>query len=325
MHVAIIILNWNGKKDTLECLESLHQLDYKDYEIVVVDNGSTDGSLNVFSSLYPDIILLDNKENLGFAEGNNKALKYVLEKSFDAILLLNNDTIVHPSLLKEFVKLSEQYPKSILGSKAYLYSERNTFDHFGGNWNFHKGAFDLVGHREKEDNFSWESPFEIDYVCGCALFAKTTAFREIGLLDARFFLFWEETDFCFRAKQLGYKILVCPQAKIWHKVSASFVGGKPHMTYFWWRNRLLWIEKNLTSQELIKLYFHRLIPEIFRLIKHHTMKSFQYLCLMALRSPKRHEKKRKLLESKSALCGIKHYCIRRFYNGPCWIFKSTQK
>lgn len=324
MHVAIIVLNWNGKKDTLECLESLQQLDYIDYEIIIADNGSSDDSLRTFSSLYPKITLINNKKNLGFAEGNNKALEYVLQRSFDAALLLNNDTTVSPSLLKEFVKLSKQYPKSILGAKVYLHSQKTVFDHFGGNWNLSKGEFDLVGHREKENFLSWENPFEIDYVCGCSLFARTSAFKEIGLLDPKFFLFWEESDFCFRAKQLGYTILVCPQAKIWHKVSASFVGGKPHTIYFWWRNRLLFIEKNLSLKEKVSVYFHSVIPEIFKLTKHHIIKSFQYLLLSLLHSKKRFEKKQKLLESKSALCGIRHYFIRRFYNGPVWIFTKIK-
>ena len=324
MHIAIIILNWNRKKDTLDCLESLKLLDYTSYEIIVADNGSYDDSLEIFSSLYPNITLIDNKKNLGFAEGNNKAIDYVLQKSFDAVLLLNNDTIIDPSLLKEFVKLSEQHPKSILGAKVYLHSQRTIFDHFGGNWNLQKGQFDLVGNRVQDDNISWEIPFEIDYVCGCSLFARVSAFKEIGLLDPRFFLFWEESDFCFRAKKLGYQILVCPQAKIWHKVSASFTGGRPHTIYFWWRNRLLFLEKNLSSKEKRKVHSRIIIPEIFTLTKHHTMKSLQHLLLKLILSPKRFEKKQKLLESKSALYGIIHYFIRRFYNGPSWIFKKIK-
>lgn len=324
MHIAIIILNWNGKKDTLECLESLKHLDYTDYEIIVADNGSADGSIETLSSLYPTITILNNKSNLGFAEGNNKAIQYVLKKPFDALLLLNNDTIVDPSLLKSFVTLSEKHPKSILGAKVYLYSQRTCFDHFGGNWNLKKGQFDLVGHRKEEDKISFETPFTIDYVCGCTLFARVSAFKEVGLLDPRFFLFWEESDFCFRAKRLGYEILVCPQAKIWHKVSASFVGGKMHTTYFWWRNRLLFLEKNLSFKEKCNVYTHAVIPEIFKLTKHHLMKSLQYLLLKLLHSPKCPEKKEKLLQSKSALCGIRHYFIRRFYNGPSWIFSRKK-
>ena len=172
MRIAIILLNWNGKKDTLECLHSLTHLTYQHYKVIVADNGSTDDSIQSISSLYPDVILIDNKKNLGFAEGNNRAITYALNNHFDGLLLLNNDTIVDPSLLDAFVSTAQKHPKAILGAKVYLYSQRDTLDHFGGSWNPHKAHFDLVGHRQQEDHTSWEHPFEIDYICGCALFLQ---------------------------------------------------------------------------------------------------------------------------------------------------------
>jgi len=100
MHIAIILLNWNGKSDTLECLASLESLDYSCYEIILADNGSSDGSLEEISITYPHVTLIDNKTNLGFAEGNNRAITYALTKGFDAIFLLNNDTVVDPHILQ---------------------------------------------------------------------------------------------------------------------------------------------------------------------------------------------------------------------------------
>lgn len=323
MHIAVILLNWNGKKDTLECLCSLKNLEYEHYTVIIADNGSTDGSLQAISFLYPNVTVIDNKKNLGFAEGNNRAISYALDRGFGALLLLNNDTVVDPLLLKAFMATLQEHPKAILGAKVYLYSQKETFDHFGGCWNLYKGQFDLVGHRKQEDHSSWETPFEIDYVCGCALFARAEAFREIGMLDARFFLFWEESDFCFRAKKLGYTILVSPQAKIWHKVSASFIGGKAHTTYFWWRNRFLWIEKNLSPKEKWGVYSKALLPEIFKLIRHHLIRSLEYPFLKILKSSKCPEKKKKLHLSKAALCGVRDYILRHFYEGSSWIF--TQK
>jgi GT2 family glycosyltransferase len=324
MHIAIILLNWNGKKDTIECLESLKGLTYKNYTVIIADNGSSDDSLTMLSSLYPQHLFLDNQANLGFAEGNNRAILYALEKGFDALLLLNNDTVVDPSFLTAFVDLAAKHPKSILGAKPYLYSTPTHFDHFGGYWNPEKGSFDLVGNRLQEDNLSFEAPFELDYVCGCALFAKAEAFKELGVLDPRFFLFWEESDFCFRAKKQHYRILFCPQAKLWHKVSASFVGGKKHTTYFWWRNRLLFIEKHFSLSQICSLYIHSILPEIFKLMRHHLILYLHYGFYILFRSSKRVEKKEKLSLSSSALCGIRHYFMRRFYNGPSWIFAKTR-
>lgn len=320
MRIAIILLNWNGITDTLECIESLKKLDYDSYHIIVADNGSSNDSVAILSKLHPDITLIENKKNLGFAEGNNRAIRYALEKGFDALLILNNDTIVDSRLLKAFSQTLLKNPQAILGAKVYLYAEQTTFDHFGGRWNAEKGEFDLVGHREQEDNITWETPFSVDYVCGCSLFASAEAFKKIGLFDARFFLFWEEADFCYRAKSLGYSLLVAPEAKIWHKVSASFVGGKPHVAYFWWRNRLLWIEKHLDKKARKDLYTRLLFPAIFKLMRHHLLLSFQ-LSTLAF-SKKKPQKKKQLQHSKAALYGVSHYALRRFYEGPSWLHKK---
>ena len=180
---------------------------------------------------------------MGFAEGNNVGIRFALEKGADFILLLNNDTIVDPQLLAAFINTSKNNPKAgIFGAKIYLYDHPHQFDHFG-EIGIAKRNFDLIGNRIFDDDISWELEREIDYACGAALFIKREVFEKIGLLEPKFFLIWEESDFCFRARRRGFTTLIAPQAKIWHKVSASFC-GKPHSTYFWWRNRLLWIERN---------------------------------------------------------------------------------
>ena len=109
--VAIIILNWNGKHDTCECIDSARKLNYPNYEIIVVDNGSEDESVQFLGKKYPDILILENGANLGYAEGNNRAIKYAIEQEFDYILLLNNDAVVDPQILNSFISVSKIYPK----------------------------------------------------------------------------------------------------------------------------------------------------------------------------------------------------------------------
>lgn len=322
MKVAIILLNFNGKKDTLECLSSLKNLTYKNHHVLVVDNGSSDNSVHEIKKNYPDITVLENEENLGFAEGNNVAIRYALEKGFDGIFLLNNDTVVKPDILDELVKGSKKHPKALLGTKIYLYSKRDTFDHLGGMWNEEKASFDLIAAREIDDNKTYEDFFPVDYICGCALFAKREVFKKVGLLDARFFLFWEESDFCMRAKECGYKNLICPKAKVYHKVSASFTGGKPHTTYFWWRNRLLWLEKNIPIARRRAIYKNTVTKEITKLYKHKFLKTLQCALLMLVHPPSYKKRKGKLLEYKAASAGISDYTKRRFYNAPSWVFKK---
>jgi GT2 family glycosyltransferase len=137
----------------------------------------------------------------------------------------------------------------------------------------------------------------------------------IGLLESRFFLFWEETDFCTRARRSGFEVWTAPQAKIWHKVSASFTGNKPHMHYFWWRSRLLWIERNCPFKERTKLYKRIIFPELWKHFRHFLLKSIQSLLTQ---KPDAKEKARRNL---AGLAGALHYSLGRFGNCPKWITK----
>ena len=256
--IFVIILNWNGKEDTLACLESLEKVNMP-YSLIVVDNGSNDDSVLAIRNTYPDIILLENRKNLGYAEGNNVGIRWALKNGADYLLILNNDTIVDPNILEGFLSTYESTPlASILGGKTYLMKDPCRLDHLGGKWNSRTGTFDLIGSNEMGEN--WMKPFPLDYVCGCALFAKAEVFRKIGVFESRFFLFWEESDFCRRAKKEGFLSYFAPNAKLWHKVSASFTGGKAHTTYFWWRNRLFFMERNCSLREKISLFLRVIFP-----------------------------------------------------------------
>lgn len=322
MKVAVVLLNFNGKNDTLECLSSLSKLTYKNHHVIIADNGSTDGSIEAFKENYPNVTILANNANLGFAEGNNVAIRFALEHGYDAIFLLNNDTVVEPNILNVLVDGSKKHPNALLGAKTYLYDQRDTYDHLGGNWNESKARFDLVAAKQLDDLKSYENFFPVDYICGCALFAKKEVFQKIGLLDARFFLYWEESDFCMRAKEAGFINLICPKTKVYHKVSASFTGGKPHTTYFWWRNRLLWLEKNIPSYRRKKIYKTIVTKEISRIYKHKALKSLQCALLLFLHPSSYRKKRAKLLEYKAATAGISDYIHRRFYNAPSWVYKK---
>ncbi|MGE5195953.1 MAG: glycosyltransferase family 2 protein [Anaerolineae bacterium] len=323
--VAIIILNWNGKRDTVECLYSVSQISYSNFEVFVVDNGSTDGSAKTIHDIFPDIHLLAMKENLGFAEGNNVAIRAAAAiPDFEFFLLLNNDTIVDKDILTAFVDAAKTHPQAgILGAKIFLYDKRETLDHFGGNWNPRTAKFDLIGHKEKGTDQKWDRVQTLDYVCGAALFFKKEVLQKIGVLEKSFFLIWEEADFCFRARKAGFAILTAPRAQVWHKVSASFVGGKPHSAYFWWRNRLLFIKRNMRGREKLRLQWIVLLPEIFHLAKLKVLKSLQLLLgRPLLKADQIQKKKEQLLHYNAALQGIKDYMCGRFGNGPSWIYRK---
>ena len=245
--VAVILLNWNGKEDTLECLASVKQLDYTSYEIVLVDNGSTDDSVDAILKQHPDVTLLQTGENLGYAGGNNVGIRWALEQGADYILLLNNDTIVATDLLSAFVSAAKLLPSgSILGAKIYFYDKPDTLWFAGGRWRSESNSFEHIGYGQP-DSDEFNHKIEVDYITGCALFANAATFKEIGLLDDTFFLTYEETDWCYRAKAKGHKCIVIPEAKLWHKVSSSFGGAdSPLVNYFMTRNKLLWAKKHLS-------------------------------------------------------------------------------
>lgn len=314
MNLFVIILNWNGKNLTLDCLRSLKKVQTP-HQVILVDNGSTDGSIQAFKEQFPRAFIIETGKNLGYAGGNNVGIEYALKQGASHLLILNNDTTVDPFFLEAFLEKDEP----ILGAKTLDYSNQKKLDHLGGNWNPQKGQFDLIGCQEEEKK--WTISIPLDYVCGCALFVKAEVFKKIGLFDPRFFLFWEEADWCSRALKAGYQPTFCPKAKIIHKGSASFTGGAAHTTYFWWRNRLFWIERNCSKKEKRKLYLHVLIPEMIHLMKLYLLKSVQFFFIKWSKQEEKHLKRKNQLRIyKAALAGIKDYYIGRFGNGPSWIF-----
>lgn len=270
-------------------------------------------------------MLIENQTNLGFAEGNNIGMRKAMQRKADMLFLLNNDTVVAEDILDRFVEIFDSYPEAgILGAKIYRFDQKQTIDHLGGMWNPKTATFTFVGLNHQDNEEKFEVPQPLDYVCGAGLIIRCKVIETIGYLDPRFFLIWEESDYCFQARKAVFKVLTCPQAKLWHKVSASFVGGKQHSTYFWWRNRLLWIEKNCTPREKISLYFRILIPDCLHLMKIDLLKNPQLFFAKSFQAKKHQEKKEKFFKNRAALCGIRDYLMRRFGKGPDWIYKKNR-
>jgi hypothetical protein len=313
---GIIILNWNGKADTLKCLASIPA----GPEIVVVDNGSTDGSARAIEELFRDITLIEMGENLGYAGGNNVGINHGLKKGWETFLILNNDTTVDRALVAELQKAMETHPKvGIFGAKILRMDDPTRFDHLGGQWNAEKGGFDLIA--EGASDVGYEEMVELDYVCGAAICVRREVFEAVGSFEPNFFLFWEESDLCFRARKAGFEVRLCPTAKILHKGSASFVGGKPHTTYFYWRGRLLWLHRNLTPKE-VQHQLQEVGREWRRLVKRRLLKSL-HLALATFTDRKSlPRRKKELKQTRAALFGMRDFFRGRFGAGPAWIYKK---
>ncbi|CAG9932794.1 glycosyltransferase family 2 protein [Candidatus Nitrotoga arctica] len=253
--VSVIVLNWNGKEDTLECIGSIKQLHYPNFEIILVDNGSTDDSVETISRQYPDVTILKTGANLGYAGGNNVGIRWAIESGADYVLILNNDTIVSADLLDSFISATKTLPaNSILGAKIFFYDRPHTLWFAGGHWNESANSFEHIGF-DQIDGPDFNNVTQTDYITGCAIFASIETFKSVGLLDEIFFLTYEETDWCYRARSKGHKCIFVPNAKLWHKVSSSFGGAdSPLVEYFMQRNKLLWGKKNLSPQTMKQLH-----------------------------------------------------------------------
>ncbi|HEX4840325.1 MAG TPA: glycosyltransferase family 2 protein, partial [Rhabdochlamydiaceae bacterium] len=219
MKLSVVILNWNGKNDTLACLTSLENQGLP-FETIVVDNGSSDDSVVEISKKFPQVILIETGKNLGYAGGNNVGIEYALKHGADVVLLLNNDTIVDRHFIRALLNASQAHPNvGIFGAYPLRMADPEKIDHLGGRWNSATATFDLIGLGEAK---GFKTQQSLDYVCGCSILIRRQVFETVGLLEPTFFLFWEEADFCMRAKKAGFEIEICDEAQLLHKVSASF-------------------------------------------------------------------------------------------------------
>jgi len=241
--VFIIVLNWNGKDDTLECLSSLLKLDYPNFETVVVDNGSTDGSEEVIRSLFPKVCFIQTGRNLGYAGGNNVGIMHALAHGADYVWLLNNDTTVDPQALTALVESAAADPRiAFVGSKIYYYDKPDVIWCAGGTIDLTEGGRTDHPGMGQEDRGQFESISDVGYVTGCSLLASRAAIEAIGLLPEEYFLYFEETDWNLAAQKKGYRTVMAPASHVWHKYED--VGDyKERFIYYSFRNRIRIVRK----------------------------------------------------------------------------------
>lgn len=247
--VTIIVLNWNGKCDTIECLESLERITYPNYDIVLVDNGSTDGSASSFRQRFPHIPILETRVNLGFAGGSNVGIRWGLERGADYILLLNNDTVVHANFLDELVSFAQSDPRiGFAGPKIYYYDYNGRKDVLacaGSEFKIWKGRLVHVG-AGTVDRGQYDIVREVDYVEGSCLLARTEMINSVGLLNPDYFLYWEDTDWCIRGARAGFTAEYVPAARVWHKVPVR-TEGKSNLAYYYYGRNVIWLVRQYAS------------------------------------------------------------------------------
>lgn len=302
--VSIILLNWNGWEDTIECLESVYQINYTNYNVILVDNHSEDkslqrigeylnGDLPIRSEFYEyrsdnkpikvvetdekpelgdkSLILLRNLENLGFAGGNNVGINYAMENlNPDYVLLLNNDTVVDKYFLDEMVKTAEsQVEIGFVGAKTLFYDKEGIIQEAGGGMiDYNHAEVEGIGYNEVNDG-SLDNYIEPDYIGGACVLVKAGVIKKIGGLDPNYFMYWEDVDWCITGLEEGYKSAYQYKAVIRHKYGSS--SQNTFKMYYLNRNRLYFMKKHTGGMKYLKFlsYFvpFILFESVYQLIR----------------------------------------------------------
>jgi GT2 family glycosyltransferase len=217
------VLNWNGWRDTLACIESLQRSEYPNLSILVVDNGSTDNSVEIIRKSFEGIEVLETHANLGFAGGNNVGILLALSRKAEFIWLLNNDTVVEPGTLQALVLCAEADPGiGAVGSVLRYWHAPEKIQAWGG------GVINLWTGRSNHV----EGPEELEsltYLTAASVLLRSSVLREVGMLDEGYFMYWEDADLSYRIRAAGYRLTVAPDAFLLHKENASTGRKSPRM------------------------------------------------------------------------------------------------
>lgn len=266
-YVWIIVLTWNRVEEVVSCVLGLNALHYRNYHVLVVDNHSEDGTVERLRDLFPKLDIVVNGRNLGYTGGNNVGIRYALERGADYVLLLNNDTLVHPRLLNELVAVAESDPKiAVVGAKNLYYHDRQRIWSAWGSVTYGPTLSNMEG-RNSRDCAKFSETRDVRLVAGCGYLWSRKALADIGLLDTDFFGYHEDVDWCHRASLKGWRVVYAGTAIVYHKGSSS--ADPTHkksmpMMYFLGRNAMLFARKHASPDEFLRLIINTALGSIQR-------------------------------------------------------------
>lgn len=261
-NVAVVILSWNGKEYLKKYLPSILQSSYSNYKIYVADNASTDGTVAWLQAEHKEVAIIETGYNAGFAEGYNIALNQIDAEYF---VLLNQDVAVEPNWIEGLVEKADS-DKSIGACQPKILAdkERSYFEYAGASggfidrWGYPFCRGRIFDSREA-DLGQYQSSVEIAWASGCCLFIRADLYKSMQGLDKDFFAHMEEIDLCWRIKNAGYKIYVCPDSVVYHLGGGSLNYGNPRKTFLNFRNNLRMLVKNATNDTWKSSIFTRLV------------------------------------------------------------------
>lgn len=245
--IFVIILNFNGIKTLADCLGSVFQSDYPNFEIVVVDNDSNDGSFEQARNQFSRVHFIKNSQNIGFSKGNNIGIRYALEKFADYVFILNNDTIIERSTISSLEKFARLNPNAGVISPL-IFDNNNEIWFAGGKISWRKMKTEHVLKFPSQETCSTE------YISGCAMFVKKEVFKKAGLFDERFFLYYEDADFSVRAKKSGYMLIICCFSQIKHLEQSKT--ANPEKIYWLVLSALLFFKTHASFSKKLWFFFY---------------------------------------------------------------------
>jgi GT2 family glycosyltransferase len=267
--VAVVILNWNGLSFLKRFLPSVVATNYPNLQVIVGDNASTDGSVEYLKAAFPEVEVIENVKNYGFAEGYNRVLAQVSAEYF---VLLNSDVSVPADWISPVIALMElDSTVAAAQPKIKWYDEQNRFEYAGAAGGFlDRFGFPFCRGRifdvNELDEGQYDDATEIFWASGAALFVKSKCWEEVGGLDPDLFAHMEEIDVCWRLKNLGYKIIFCPEAEVYHVGGGTLNSENPFKTFLNFRNNLYILQKNLKLDEAYLIIFLRFWIDLVALL-----------------------------------------------------------
>ena len=264
--LAIVICNWNKKDHVLKCVESVFASDFHDYDLMVVDNASTDGSAEAISARFGDgIRLIVNSENRGGSGGFNAGIREALKKDYSYIYLLDNDVVIDAAALRKLVLYLDSHPRAaIAGSAIYSMDRPDELQESGASIDWHEYSIKPHGKGRISTGTASDEAVICDYVPACSMLVRTDAIRKVGLMDESNFIYWDDIEWAHRMSRAGYEVAVLPSSKAWHKMGASG-SGDTFSTYYFWRNRLNFFLCNISDDELPR-FARKIFSELFQAV-----------------------------------------------------------
>jgi GT2 family glycosyltransferase len=255
--VLVVILNWRQPALTIECVQTLQRSDYRPLDILVIDNGSEDDSVDQLRAALPEMPLLPLTENMGFARGCNIGLRWADKHHYTKVLLLNNDAFAAPDMVSELMK--EMRDDIALLSPKIFYDHQPDKIWFAGG-TMHPQLLELRNRgKNKKDQPRWQETRDVDYLLGTALLVNMGAVREVGFFDERYFMYYEDLDWSLRLRQAGLRLRVVPAAHLFHRVSVSTGGqGSPMQLFYQARSSVLFFYKFARMGSPLLIFFFRL-------------------------------------------------------------------